>query len=211
MFFFVLLMCGSVGASLPDPSYVSVGELTDVLKTRDIDHILKTLNAVKRMAYQGEILPFVHDLWEGRKDKYPDLPWATINADIVRVNLADILLQAAANGKITVDKEKIHRYVSGLVNSKDSDVAVTAILALSPIDDEKDVGAILAVARQQKPATFRASVVALSQMCNPAAARALDQLEASVTKTELKSYVSETVRQSQSFKERTHWCEGSKN
>lgn len=188
-------------------AYVSVEELTAELKTKDIDRILKVLNTVKQMTYQGEILPFIHDLWDSRKNKYPELPWDTINTDIVKVDIANILLQAAANGKTKIDKEKIHRFVAGRISSTDIDVARNAILTLSLIDDAKDVDGILAIAKQKKKGTFRASVIALSKMCNPKATRALDQLEASISGAEFKSYITETKREAQSFKERTRWCE----
>lgn len=203
---FCSLLFSGTGASALNEAYLSVNELTETLKTRDIDRILKALNTVKQMNYQGEVLPFIRDLWDGRKDKYPELPWETISADIVRIDIANILLQAEANGKIKIDKEKLHRFVSGLINSSDVDVARNAILTLSLLDNEKDVNKILAIAKQKKKGTFRAAVVALSKMCNPAALRALEQLEKSTTEEELKSYIVETKRESQSFKERSGWC-----
>ena len=187
--------------------YVSVEELTAELKTKDIDRILKALNTVKQMTYQGEILPFIRDLWDSRKEKYPELPWDTINTDIVKVDIANILLQAAANGKTKIDKEKVHQFVAGLISSSDVDVARNAILTLSLIDDAKDVGGILAIAKQKKKGTFKASVIALSKMCSPEATLALDQLEVSISDAEYKSYITETKREAQSFKERTRWCE----
>jgi len=202
-----LLLFGSMNVSASSDAYVNVEQLTADLKTNDIDRIVKALNAVKRMSYQGEILPFIRDLWEDRKDKYPELPWKTINADIVRINLADILLQAEANGKIKIQKEKLHQYVTEKSNSADVDVARTAILILSLIDDEKDVDRVLAIAKQQKKGTFRASVIALSKMCNPAADRALDQLSASLKDKESKSFISETRQEMRSFKETTRWCD----
>ncbi len=188
-------------------AYVNVEELTAELKTKDIDRILKALNTVKQMTYQGEILPFIRDLWDSRKDKYPELPWDTINTDIVKADIANILLQAAANGKTKIDKEKVHRFVAGLIESTDTDVARNAILTLALIDDAKDVGGILTIAKQKKKGTFRASVIALSQMCSPEATRALDQLEAAIFEAEYKSYITETRREAQSFKERTRYCE----
>lgn len=202
-----LLAWGGVSLSAQSDTYVSVDELTATLKTRNVDRILVTLNTIKQMSYQGEILPFVRDLWDGRKDKYPELPWETINSNIVKVDIANILLQAHANGKIKLDTESVHRYVAGMISSTDIDVARNAILTLSLLDDEKDVAKILAIAKRQQKGTFRAAVVALSKMCNPAAAKALAQLEESVTGKELKSYVAETRRESQAFKERSGWCD----
>ncbi len=204
------LLFSSAHTLASSDAYVSVEELTTELKMKDIDRVLRALNTVKQMTYQGEILPFIRDLWDSRKDKYPELPWATINTDIVKLDIANMLLQAAANGKTKIDREKIHRFVVGLISSTDIDVARNAILTLSLIDDAKDVGGILAIAKQKEKGTFRISVIALSKMCGPEATRALDQLEAAISEAEYKSYITKTRREAQSFKERTRWCEAAR-
>ncbi len=187
--------------------YVSIEKLTKELNTRNVDRIIKTLNMVKRMSYQGKILPFIRDLWEERKDKYPNLPWNIVNEEVIKVELANILLQAAANGKIEIDTEKLHKYVLGLIDSEDTDVARSAILTLSIIDDVRDVDKIFAIAKQQKKGTFRASVLTLANMCNSAANIALEQLENYVDNSELKFFITNTRNTMEDFKIRTHWCD----
>lgn len=203
----LLFLLNSATSFGMNDDYVSIDKLTKELNTRNVDRIIKTLNMVKRMSYQGKILPFIRDLWEERKDKYPDLPWNIINEDVIKVELANILLQAAANGKIEINTEKLHKYVLGLIDSEDTDVARSAILTLSIIDDVRDVDKIFSIAKQQKKGTFRASVLTLANMCNSAANTALEQLEKYVDNSELKFFITNTRDSMEDFKIRTHWCD----
>ena len=59
--------------------YIEQADLADVIKTRNVDEILGALNKVKQMHYQGQILPYLLDLWNLRQDKYPELPWDVVS------------------------------------------------------------------------------------------------------------------------------------
>src|SRR5713101_3969811 len=95
---FLVLLSTAVWAS--NGAFVTVQSLTADLESRNIDQIDKSLNDIKMMSYKGEILPFVVDLWEKRKDKHPRLPWDVIETKIVRLELADILLQSVKNRRL---------------------------------------------------------------------------------------------------------------
>ena len=71
--------------------------LTEYIISENIDQIVSSLNVVKRTAYQGEILPFIFDLWIGNEQKYPDLPWRIVKKDMIRVELADVLVDILGN------------------------------------------------------------------------------------------------------------------
>jgi hypothetical protein len=188
-------------------AFVTVQSLTADLESRNIDRIDKSLNDIKTMSHKGEILPFVADLWEQRKDKHPGLPWGVIESEVVRVELADILLQAVKNGRAKLDPEPMHRLLSGSINSNDPDVARKAIGALSIVDDEADVDGIHQVAKRKDPATFRVAVATLAQMCNQKAARAIAELETSITEPQFTSYIAQRKHDSEEFKKKTAWCD----
>ncbi len=153
--------------------YIHVDDLISVLKSKNITKIIETTNSIKGMYYQGEILPFIRDLWDNRKNKHPDLPWKTINAKVVRLEIANILIQAERNGRIRIDVNDIHEFAAPLIEDEDPFVARNAVSILAIIDDENDVGRILSLAKQQNRSTFRSSVLALSDMCNSEAGKAL--------------------------------------
>lgn len=186
--------------------FVHVDELIEVLNSRDIDLIIETMNHVKGMRYQGEILPVIKDLWEGRQEKYPDLHWQTVNLDIVRLEIANILVQAQKNQRIKVDRHDLHNFVRGLLESEDFFVANNAILTLSAIDDPNDVEKILAIAKKQEPGSFRTAVEALIAMCNKKSREALDELADYVQSADTKAYILEGKADMDEFFKETSWC-----
>lgn len=157
--------------------FVNVESLKADIQTRDIDRIVKTLNDVKRMQYQGQILPFLVDLWSNQKAKHPELQWEIINSDIVRVDIANVLLQAQRNGRIQIDDDEFYEFLARLIESSDVQVAQNAILTLSLIDKARSVEKILSASNRKNKWTFRSSFLALTSMCHPSAEKALDQLE----------------------------------
>lgn len=157
--------------------FINVENLKADLQTRDIDRIVKTLNDVKRMGYQGQILPFLVDLWSNQKAKYPELQWEIINSDVVQVDIANVLLQAQRNGRIQIDDDELYEFLARLIGSSDLQVEQNAILTLSLIDEPRSVEKILSAANRKNKWTFRSSFIALTSMCHPAAEKALDQLE----------------------------------
>lgn len=157
--------------------FINVENLKRDLQTRDIDRIGKTLNDVKQMQYQGQILPFLVDLWSNQKAKHPELQWEIINSDIVRVDIANVLLQAQRNGRIQIDDDEFYEFLARLIESSDVQVAQNAILTLSLIDEARSVEKILSASNRKNRWTFRSSFLALTSMCHPSAEKALDQLE----------------------------------
>lgn len=177
----IVLVCSLVLAYGSATSYadqfVNVENLKADLQTRDIDRIVKTLNDVKRMKYQGQILPLLVDLWSNQKAKHSELQWEIINSDIVRVDIANVLLQAQRNSRIQIDDDEIYEFFVRLTGSSDVQVAQNAILTLALIDESRSVEKILSASNRKNKWTFRASFVALNSMCHPSAEKALDQLE----------------------------------
>ena len=115
--------------------FINVENLKADLQTRDIDRIGKTLNDVKQMKYQGQILPFLVDLWSSQKAKYPELQWEIINSDIVRVDIANVLLQAQRNGRIQINDDELYEFLAKLLVSSDQQVAQNAIWAVAGLVD----------------------------------------------------------------------------
>jgi hypothetical protein len=102
----VLGVLGVVHAT--EEVFVTEESLIEDLLSKNVDRIGKSMNNIKSQRYQGQILPLITDLWEQRKDKRPDLPWRLIGTDIIRVELADILMQAYNNGRVRTDPKPIH-------------------------------------------------------------------------------------------------------
>jgi len=207
----ICLLLGHRAAASGEESFITVEELAGVLKTKNIDQILEKLNVVKAMRYQGEMLPFVEDLWTGKSDRHPELPWNIVSLPIVKVELANILLQAERNGRIKTDRERIYRFVEPLVDSADVQLSQAAIFTLSLLDQERAVKSILGIAEREDKGTFRMAVVSLSWMCDPAARKALDYLVVHLKSDEHKSIVDEALKKSAANKKQTGICDSKGN
>ncbi len=198
----------SIGAPEQSERSWDVPTLREELQIKNQQRILQALNEIKRMyAYQDEILPFIQDLWEIRDDKYPALPWELIQQPIIRVSIVDILVQAQMNERIDMNLEKAHQFVRSLVDAKEKELARNAIGALSRFDDPQDVQVLMNIAKEQRDGSFRASIVALSNMCNQAAKDAFDEMEAFISDQTLKAYVIEKRASAQEYEAETHWCD----
>jgi len=203
---FAVWNCGLL-ASAAD-RFVSVEDIKADLRTQDIDLILQTLNNVKQMKYQGQVLPLVRDLWDNKKEIYPDLQWEIINSDIIRIDIANVLLQAQRNGRIQIDTNGIYDFVAGLVDSSDVQVAQNAILTLSLINESRSAEKIMSAAKRQNKWTFRSSIVALLSMCHSSAEKALDQLEMSVRDNAgLRAEIQKDRQKMAAYRTRTAICD----
>lgn len=203
MFFVVFFGCYTSSAN---KEFITKDKLSKVINSKNIDRVLDTLNEVKKMSYQGEILPFIKDLWNLDKKEHTDLAWNIVKKDIVRVEIANILVQAERNELINIKKDDIHNYILSLLNSKDVYVVQKAITTLGLFDCKSDVDDILSIAKKQNKITFRVAVITLANMCNSASYKALDQLFKFINDKQLKQYIINTREKAKKFKKRTKWC-----
>ncbi|MEO3431067.1 hypothetical protein AAFN88_19590 [Pelagibius sp. CAU 1746] len=178
-----LLVPAAIGATalaVDNAAAVTREELTAALNSKDIDGILMVTNAIKRMRHKDSILPVVQAVWRQDRRALPDVDWETASFPAVRVEMANILLQADRNGLLDADVAGIATYLRGRMADTSGHTLGQVILTLGLLDTAEDVPAIYAVAEQQDSPTFGAAVIALSRMCDPAADAALDALEGTV-------------------------------
>ncbi len=174
--------------------YVTVERLKTALKSENVGGIRDLLNDVGRMRYPGEILLFLKDVWDQKKEQHPTLSWKTINKPIVRVAIAAKLLRGLSNHVIEIDPKPIQKYLRKAIDGPLLQVQSDAIIALEPLDDPDDVPIIYEVALRQNLGTFHSAIFALNLMCNDAARNALNELRIAVRHDELRSFMDEAAR-----------------
>ncbi|HEY9200986.1 MAG TPA: hypothetical protein VIQ81_05265 [Gammaproteobacteria bacterium] len=204
MLYLLLLVSFCVVAN---DAYIEKNELIQSLESRNIDIIVQALNDIKSMRYSGDILPLIKDLWEGKEEKWPDVPFDVVEKPIIKIELADILLQARSNGLIEINVDQYQNYLRNILSSKDLKVVANAVLILSGIEDKDDIPLILNVAKKNNQVTFRAAILALSTMCIPEADIALRKYESSLSDLDLKKYVNDTRIKMGEFKKNTNMCD----
>jgi hypothetical protein len=185
---------------------LSRDQVLSSIRTGNLDAIKTTLNQIKGMAYPQDILPVMQDIWDGKSDQYPDLPWRVLKSDIVRTEVADILLQAHYNGLIKINVASIREYLLKEIRNSDSETARTALLALAPLDDAADVPALVDIAKQFDPHTYRAAVITLARMCNPKASEGLKTVLNASPSSDVRKGIEDVMRHADAAKSTANIC-----
>lgn len=182
-------------------------ELRNDLESDSSRHIIATLNRLKREKLGREILEFLLDVWNMKVEVHPDLSWSNLVIDTVRLEIADLLAQAAVNNRIDLNLHPLQTYVSRNIASDNSEVAVKSILILSIFDRDVDVDNVFSLATHEDKEIFRASVISLSRMCNSTAVHALDRLEEDIKDEKRRKFLQEVRENMERFKRSSRVCD----
>lgn len=173
----------------------SVGrdELVTVLASKDFDRTIAVMNRVKRMRYQGDVLPLLSDVWAANLAAMPQVDKSFVSHPRVRLEITDVLLQASRNGAIGLEPAAYAAYARQNAMSKDADVARQALLVLGIANDPADVPVLAGVLAEEQEATFRAAATSLARNCVVDEAR-ISRIADGLKKAELKEYLRESWR-----------------
>lgn len=190
---FLIFVCITFGVTTATyAATANVENLLAAFESKNIDRVLSSLNDIKRSRYKGDILPLLDALWNKDKEAASQVPQEMLDYDIIRIQIADILVQAHNNGLIEAPVNDIHAFARKLLKSSDKEVVASTVFVLAQIDDQEDVNEIEGVALNNKGYLFRSSVIALSMMCNSAADRALKRIGEVTSDSEQTQFVRET-------------------
>lgn len=186
-------------------SSFSAEELRKILQQKDASSLSESLNKAKKLGVSRDGLQLLEQVWAGDQSQYSDLAWSTIADPRVRLNLADILVQAAKNGEIKSEPGGAHEFVRDVVNTGSPKLVNQALITLSVFDRDDDVAAIEQVALRHDPQTSRSALIALSAMCAPAAEAALVRIEQEASGSE-KEFAKDTRTRMSDYRQRTRGC-----
>jgi hypothetical protein len=99
------------------------------------------------------------------------------------------LIHAQIVGPVKIKYDELHGYVYRLAFGGKPPAKNFAIAILSSFNREEDVDEILALAKDAEGGTFRASVVALTTMCNAESHKAVAELVNFLTNRDAKEFV----------------------
>ena len=200
--FIALIACGSIVAGIAvRPAYSSevhsdvmtLGRAEKILTVDNSKVIVELMNEIKRGGSQ-ELVYLVHDLWVEREVKYPAVAWNVIRTPRVRIELANVLVQAHNNQMIAIDLGEIRQFVREILAGSHEGAKRTAVLTLGLLNsreyvDEQDITVLRDIAMEENPHTFRAAVIALAKICGAVADQAMSELRSSVKKAEYEDFV----------------------
>lgn len=151
-------------ASLVSTS-VSKEELLSAIESEDFDRFIDIANRIKQMRYIGDVVPVLKEAWALDLDSSPPGKGRFLAHPRIRLEIADILLQASKNGVSGLEPKSYGAYAREQINSPDQDVARQAILVLGVLGDPLDVETLARLVRMQGEGTFRAAASSLVRNC----------------------------------------------
>lgn len=99
----------------------------------------------------------------------------------IRIEIADVLIQASNNGLIELDRREARAYSRQVAQGITADAKTTAILNLGLLGNPGDIQLLKEIALREDRQTFRAAVISPARMCGPDAEKALAEVRAKVT------------------------------
>jgi|APMI01.1.fsa_nt_gi hypothetical protein len=174
-----LIILLSLSPSLMAGSAPIVDDLVSAFNEGDTDKVLLLINKAKGLSYQGDdLISFIYHLW--KDNDFPELRSnKLVKIDIVRINIADFLIQANKNGLKDINKEEIRNYAHNLLarDNFDVDVISQTLFVLANIDNPEDIKLMAPFFNSKNDYLFRSSTLALAMMCNSIAENKLIEIE----------------------------------
>lgn len=126
---------------------------------QDVREFRRSLNEIKKLDLTSEEVAFFLELWTNSSHtKFYD-------RSEVRVEVADVLVQAINNGRLKKKKDEFRDYVKPLIFSEDDDLARRAILVVGMIGGD-DVADLRKIIQKEDGGTFYAASIALAMSCD---------------------------------------------
>lgn len=186
-------------AQTPPVSHITAGELRKTLQSADTHRIVEAMNRVKRSQRSAELMSYVHQLWSGDGGA-ADVPQAVLDNPRIRIELANVLIQASNNGFIRFNRGDARTYSRQVARGSPKEARVTAILNLGLLDDARDVDLLKDIGLEEDSQTFRPAVIALARMCDPSAQNALADVRSRVRDQEHREFAHKPVEELAPFK-----------
>jgi hypothetical protein len=189
-----LLLCMLVLTSLH--AETQSPEIRNVIIAASENNEMHIINALDSFVFKNsqENLLFLKDLWENNQNKHPELPWKNFQSDLVKTELANVLLQADRNGFHTVNKIVLHKFVLEKVKSPDKIVKGLAAHTLGMAGDDADIKVLVNIVMQEEPGVYEQAALGLIAIDSPAAKNSLRELRKTAISQQAKTFLDEIIQ-----------------
>jgi hypothetical protein len=130
------------------------------------DEFLDAVHEVKKNGHFVDCASVFMDFWLLKTSKYNGVELGFLKKNGIRIQVADVLLQAEKNKRINIDKAPILDYVRSLSIGDGCEIYNRALLILGGTMDAGDLGKIRKEVISQDRCTFSAASIALASRCD---------------------------------------------
>jgi HEAT repeat protein len=191
-------------------SYASLAAQNKLLESvRHETDVDKVYNAINNVEWSNANLSVVRNLWKEDLAKYAKVPRSARDNDIIRLALANVLIQATRHCRISgINMDELHEFV--LSRTKSNNVSVrgraTHLLGLAGYDS--DIPFLVSVVESEKEGYAEGAALSITFIHSDAGLNALRNLAKKVSRPSLKTFLQEMVEAYQAYplKERAKGC-----
>lgn len=168
---------------------VSRSELIAALESKDYDLTISVMNRVKTTHYKGDLIPLLKNIWAGNLVDTPQIDKEFVENPRIRLEIADVLLQASRNDmEFYLEPKAYNEYARLFVRSADEDVAIEAITVLYIANNPADFPLLQKILTEENSATYRIAVIAFTN--NPAVTQAdVERVAATLKRPEIREFL----------------------
>jgi hypothetical protein len=157
-------------------------------------------NSINNVEWSNENLEIVRDLWKEDLAKYAKVPRSAKDNDIIRLALANVLMQATRHCRISgIDMNELHDFVLSRTKSDNASVRGRATYLLGLAGYDSDIPFLVSVVESEKEGYAEEAALSITFIHSDAGLDALRNLAKKVSRPSLKSSLQEMVEKYQAY------------
>lgn len=204
-----LLFASMVLVALSNLSLAEQSKLLDLVRYEtNVDEIY---NAINNTEASNDNLTEVCDLWKGDLSKHAKVPRSTIDNDIIRLALANVLMQATRHCRISgISMDELHHFVLSRTKSENTRVRGRATYLLGLAGYDSDILFLESVVESEKEGYAEEAVLSITFIHSEASLDALRNLVKKVSRPSLKMFLQEKIEKYQKYplRDQSQGCVG---
>lgn len=168
----------------------TLAQVRQAMTDTDVGELTNIVHALYSMRWHRGVTNLIYDMWEGRKQKYPELAWNLIDKAPVRIALASTICRMQITGT-----EKYLAYIRSHEHDENEFHRAQTAIALGFNGTENDVAYIKSMADGDNVYVAQSAITALALMGHKAASDALIALWHKYRNTKRGDLIQEVLRQ----------------
>lgn len=176
-----------------------------VESVRNETDVNKIYNDINNVEWSNANLATVRNLWNEDLTKYAEVPRSTADNDIIRLALANVLMQAKRHCRVNgINMDELHEFV--LSRTKSNNVSVrgraTYLLGLGGYDS--DIPFLASIVESEKKGYAEEAALSITFIHSEAGLDAIRNLSNNVSRPSLKAFLQEMLEKYQLYPLKEH-------
>lgn len=157
-------------------------------------------NAINNAEWSDANLAVVHSLWGKDLGKCAEVPRSEADNDIIRLALANVLMQATRHCRIDgISMDELHQFVLSRTESNNASIRGRATYLLGLAGHDSDIPFLVSVVEAEEEGFAEEAALSITFIHTEAALDALQNLAKKVSRPSLRSFLQELVEKYEAY------------